>query len=435
MIHLSKYRILLIFILLSTIGVYSCRNSNSREEKKDTDHILLAGSSSLHNLNTEESEGFSSKSLFLENGGNKMALIFIDNEALPSHVITSAKEKISADLGMQGANILIVQNAPFQSANRDSLFFQEPAEISPVHQDFIDKISESIKEAQKNVQEAEIAWANVGLTADSLRLGEDGSKEDTIKNPTFENASSDFIPEATFLAVRSIAGDPIALLGNYNPKSGSESDLPSSFYRGVNKQIESLIGQLGEGSSFISVFLPTSYTNIERQKEGDLSDESLPLSEQAASSIAAQYQRLEFHQHPSLISSTKNVTLQLHSLTSLADTSSNNVEEASKSETSKEYPKEADFPLQTLLIGEYALAALPFEVSQETVSKIKEANVFSETLIIPYGNGNWGKLPSSPQENEANEGNIDNNIFQEDAALIVSDQILDQFSALRAEKK
>lgn len=434
MIHLLKYRILLIFILLSTIGVYSCQNSSSREEKKDPDHILLAGSSSLSDLNTEESKGFSPKSLFLENRGNKMALIFIDSEALPSHVITAAKEKISADLGVQGANILIVQNASLQSETKDSLFFQEPEEISTDHQDLIDRISKSVKDAQKNVQEAEVAWARVGLTADSLRSEKEGLKEDSVKNSAHENASSDFIPEASFLAVRLVSGDPIALLGNYNPESGSESDFSPSFYKGVNKQIENLIGQLGSGSPFISVFLPASYANKDREE--DSSERSLSLSEQAASSIAAQYQRLEFHQNPSLLSSIKNVTLQLHSLNTSADTSSNEVEEASKSKTSKEYPKEADFPLQTLLIGEYALAALPFEVSQETVSKIKEANVFSETLIIPFGNGNWGRLPSSSQqENEADEGNIQNNIFQEDAALIVSDQVLDQFSALRAERK
>lgn len=434
MIHLSKYRILLIFILLSTIGVYSCQNSSSREEKKDTDHILLAGSSSLSDFNTEESKGFSSKSLFLENRGNKMALIFIDNEALPSHVITAAKEKISVDLGVQGANILIVQNASLQSETKDSLFFQEPEEISTDHQDLIGRISKSVKDAQKNVQEAEVSWARVGLTADSLRSEKEGLKEDSVKKSAHENASSDFIPEASFLAVRSVSGDPIALLGNYNPESGSESDFSPSFYKGVNKQIENLIGQLGSGSPFISVFLPASYANKDREE--DSSEGSLSLSEQTASSIAAQYQRLEFHQNPSLLSSIKNVTLQLHSLNTSADTSSNEVEEASKSKTSKEYPKEADFPLQTLLIGEYALAALPFEVSQETVSKIKEANVFSQTLIIPFGNGNWGRLPSSAQqENEADEGNIQNNIFQEDAALTVSDQVLDQFSALRAERK
>lgn len=114
----------------------------------------------------------------------------------------------------------------------------------------------------------------------------------------------------------------------------------------------------------------------------------------------------------------------------------NKEDNSSKSKVAKEYPKESDFPLQTIVIGDLAIAAIPFEVFAETGLKIKEANVFPHSFTIAFANGNWGYLPTSQQyEDEENNTWISESNVQKNASEFVSDQLLDQFSALRANKK
>lgn len=413
------------------------------------------------------------KTLILDNGEERIAFVVVDSRGLATFITDAAKEQISQETDILPTNIMIsaTNHGAAEIAHDEPLNFSESGDLNEYQKWLIDKISESVHQADENLEPAQIAWENIeepnytssktqGDQIDSIDSsnnssteGEGSSSESSIDlSKSKKSADSNF----SFIAVRSTSGDPICILGNYSSysiRNEKGKDLATSSYGEISRQLEELMPAVNkEAKPFVTIMTKGTSTAATPMDSTGLDSENNettnPMAENIANDVAAHYQSLTFQDWIPIKISSKNITLKLHDFNAMEDTSEvsendtllsdtlNKEDSSSKSKVAKEYPKESDFPLQTIVIGDLAIAAVPFEVFAETGLKIKEANVFPHSFTIGFANGNWGYLPTSQQyEDEENNTWISESNVQKNASEFVSDQLLDQFSALRANKK
>lgn len=473
-----------IICFLASVILLSITACNQKETKN---HQMLKAGASIVEINQNETpasksgtssenvsnEPLYAKTLILDNGEERIAFVVVDSRGLATFITDAAKEKISQETDILPTNIMIsaTNTRTAEIVHDEPLNFSESGDLNEYQKWLIDKISESVHQADENLEPAQIAWESIegsdytssktskkqidsiDSTVNSYPEGEESSSENSIDlSKSKKSADSNF----SFIAVRSVSGDPICILGNYSSYSISnekEKDLSVSSYGEINRQLEELMPAVSKKTKpFVTIMTKgtsTSVAPIDSTEQGAENNESTnPLTESIANDVAAHYQSLTFKDWLPIKISTKNITLKLHNFDAVEDTSEiaendtsmsdtlNKEDNSSKSKVAKEYPKESDFPLQTIVIGDLAIAAIPFEVFAETGLKIKEANVFPHSFTIAFANGNWGYLPTSQQyEDEENNTWISESNVQKNASEFVSDQLLDQFSALRANKK
>jgi hypothetical protein len=92
-------------------------------------------------------------------------------------------------------------------------------------------------------------------------------------------------------------------------------------------------------------------------------------------------------------------------------------------------------PIQALRIGDLAVCAIPFETFVEIGLDLKRRSPFPRTMVISIANGSNGYLPTPGQhELGGYETWLGTNKVQEDASVILTDQLLEMLAELAAEE-
>lgn len=96
------------------------------------------------------------------------------------------------------------------------------------------------------------------------------------------------------------------------------------------------------------------------------------------------------------------------------------------------WPEKIDIVMQTLRIGELAIAAIPFETFAETGLEIKKKSPFPSTFTIELANGNYGYLPT-PEQHELGgyETWLGTNRVEKEASRKIVARQLEQFEILK----
>lgn len=96
-----------------------------------------------------------------------------------------------------------------------------------------------------------------------------------------------------------------------------------------------------------------------------------------------------------------------------------------------EGPETVDVLLQTVRIGDFAICAIPFETFAEIGLELKRRSPFSQTMVIGIANGSYGYLPTPEQHQLGGyETWLGTNRVQEDASVILTDQLLEMLAEL-----
>jgi hypothetical protein len=91
--------------------------------------------------------------------------------------------------------------------------------------------------------------------------------------------------------------------------------------------------------------------------------------------------------------------------------------------------------LQALRIGDLAICAIPFETFVEIGLDLKQRSPFPLTMVVSIANGSNGYLPTPEQHRLGGyETWLGTNRVQEDASVILSEQLLDMLAELAKEK-
>jgi hypothetical protein len=91
--------------------------------------------------------------------------------------------------------------------------------------------------------------------------------------------------------------------------------------------------------------------------------------------------------------------------------------------------------LQAIRIGDFAVCGVPFETFVETGLELKKRSPFPQTMVIGLANGRHGYLPTPEQHKLGGyETWLGTNVVQEDASVILTNNLLEMLAELRAAK-
>ena len=98
-----------------------------------------------------------------------------------------------------------------------------------------------------------------------------------------------------------------------------------------------------------------------------------------------------------------------------------------------ERPEPEPVIIQAIRIGDQAIVSMPFEVLVEIGLEIKDKSPFPHTFTIELANGGYGYLPPPNQHKLGGyETWLGTSRFEENASVILTDNLLEMLGELRA---
>ncbi len=108
-------------------------------------------------------------------------------------------------------------------------------------------------------------------------------------------------------------------------------------------------------------------------------------------------------------------------------------------QTIRAHEREEEFltvTIQAIRVGEFAIVGIPFETLVEIGLEIKDRSPFAKTMVIGLANGRHGYLPPPEQHRLGGyETWLGTNIVQEDASVILTENLLEMLNELKNSMK
>ena len=376
------------------------------------------------------------RALVISDDTETIAIVTVDQCMTTRDVFDAAKEKIQIQTKIPASNMLMAATHT-HSAPRTGHIGRE--EIDDEYHRWLSlRISEAVVKAHTNLAPAQIGYSSFDLPeliACRRFRCEPGS---VIPNPFGETgeriksvagSSSKIIepagptdPQFSVLSVQHADGSPLCLLGNFSVHycGGFKRGVVSADYFGhFSEAIEKTLAGSAEHPPVVGIMSngtsgnTGAFQNIEKKKF--MPFEAMAyygrmLAEQAVGTTKSiQYQR-----DATIKAKTRNLKLAVRKPNAARLQWADNVLADSKTDSPKnrhrwarvyaaeakhlaEYPDYESIVLQTLQIGEIAIAAAPCEVFAETGLAIKAASPFKHTFNMELANGYGGYLPPKEQ--------------------------------------
>lgn len=420
------------------------------------------------------------RAVVLDDGRTKLAIVLVDSCYVPRALYDSAKKRAAAATGIPAANMLMAathtHSGPPSRVSRASVSASEaPAEAQGPEAAYVklleDQIVESVVQAHKRLQPAEIGWAvrqepehlnnrrwwmtpgsippnPFGETTDKVRMNPPRGSKDLIK------PAGPVDPGFTVVSVRSTAGAPIALLGNYSlhyvggvPNNQVSADYFGEFARQVAQR-------LGAGPDFVGILSNGTSGDVNNIDFRSAQSPRLEPFEKIryvagklADSATAAAREMTYQRRVTLAAIEQEFPVRYRKPTPeqveqarrfLAEPDEKKLPVRAKPYASfalqlHEGPEMADVKLQALRIGDLGVAAIPFEVFTETGLELKAKSPFRTTFTIELANGSYGYLPT-PEQHELGgyETWLGTNRVEKQASRKITDALLAMFAKLAA---
>jgi hypothetical protein len=372
------------------------------------------------------------RSLVLDNGERKLAIVVCDSCMIPQAVLNEARHRAHGFTGIPLDQMLISATHTHTAPTVAGVFQSEP---DPEYAKFlIARISDGIRRALNNLAPAKAGWGTGSEPTqvfnrrwkmrDTVKLVDPFGRPDHVRmNPA--RASSDLVepagptdPEIGVLSLRTADGRPLALLANYSlhyvggvPDGHVSADYYGAFARRVAELLDAdrldppFVGIMSNGTS-------GNINNINFREPG----KSQPPYEQirlVAERTAAEAARVagSIDYHDAVPLAMREARLRLARRPTPKDEVErarfilakakgpvlSGVEEIYARETVllAEYPPVVETIVQALRIGELGIAASPCETFVETGLAIKAASPLKPTFTIELANDYRGYLPTA----------------------------------------
>ena len=419
------------------------------------------------------------RALVLDDGRTKIAIVVVDSCFIPRALLDAAKARAEQATGIKASHMLIsathTHSAPPSRKDRGSVSTTTdpttPAEIAYV--DLLERqIAQSVIEANKRLQPAQIGWGvrqepdelnnrrwwmtpgsippnPFGETTDRVRMNPPVGSKDLVKpaGPTD--------PGFSVVCVRTAAGKPLAVLANYSlhyvggvPSNQVSADYFGDFARQISERLAAegagpeFLGILSNGTSgdVNNINFRTARPRAETYERihivaGKLADSAMTVYKQAKYSSAVPLM-MEERELP--VRFRKPTPAQLEKARQvLAEPDEKKLPQRAKPYaefvlTLNGKPKFADVKLQTIRVGNLAIAAIPCEVFSETGLEIKSKSPFQTTFTIELANGHYGYMPT-PEQHELGgyETWMGTNQLERDASRRMVSALLEMFAHMK----
>ena len=257
-----KTRLMLLLLLLLTPNLLCAAEFRAGAAVGDITPtkwpVFLVGSFSERGAE-EAWDPLSARALVLDDGETRLAIVIVDSCLIPRTLFDEVKTGASKATGIRADHMLIsathTHSAP---ASLDRLF----AKASDEYLDVLKSgIVEAIKQANANLEPAEIGWGQVDvpehvhnrrwhMKSGGIVPNPFGETTDQVRmNPPrgrglLDRPAGPIDPQVSFISVRAKSGRPIALLANYSlhyvggvPSGGVSADYFGEFAKQIKQRI------------------------------------------------------------------------------------------------------------------------------------------------------------------------------------------------------
>lgn len=471
----ASFSVLVFFSFILNSTTASCQNSISKEFKAGAASVSITPNDNSKLLAGRKiHDTLYAKSLILDDGAQKMVFVIADNQGIPAFVCDITRDKIHELTNIPVSNILISATHTHTgiTANPAPINLNKDGSLTEYQEIISTKIVESVLKAMDNLEPARIGWSNFEKPeyvfnrrwyVKSSAKNPFGLNDSVKMNPGF--ASTDLLqpagptdPEISFFAVESIDGSPIAVLANYSIHyigGAAPRTISADYYGEFGNQLAGILETNDNSNPFVGIMTngtsgDVSHNDYRKQKPKQQPFEEIrAVAKDLAETVASHYRKMEFHDWVPLKIHQSDIKLSFRRPTEEVSTSIQKITQQRsaaniKSETEPQayarrvndlvtrYPANTTFPIQTFLIGDLAIASIPFEVFAETGLELKSRSPFKNTFTIGLANGHWGYLPTPSQHKKGGyETWISVSRVQEDASQIIVEQALKQLDDLK----
>ncbi len=379
-------------------------------------------------LGTEVHDELHVRSLALDNSETRLAIATVDSCAVPRTILDHAKDLIRNHAGIPASHILIAATHTHSAPPATHLFQSVP---DPHYVDWLAvRIADCVRLAVIRLQPARIGWAlgreerlvfnrryfmkpgtippdPFGRTTDRVQMNPPAGSPNIIK------AAGPTDSQVAVLAVESLDGHPIAVLGNYalHYVGGTGSGHISADYFAVwARAMRRLAGQpvvaiLSNGCSGningINFLAPPArhppYEQMERYA-GILAAECYrawrAIEFQETVDLGAALEELDLETR---LPNADDVAAARKILTSAGAGPYKERSHIYARETvilNESYPKTVKTPVQALRIGSLGIATFPGEAFVEMGLEVKARGPFQPTMLIELANDYRGYIPT-----------------------------------------
>ncbi len=414
---------------------------------------------------TEVHDKLHARCLVLDDGETQIAFVICDNLGIIREVYDEARDLIAKETKLPVDNILMAATHT-HSGTRARLPKYRPIVVRG--------IADAVRRATKNLEPAKIGWGSIDepsevfnrrwyVTDPELRKNPFGGV-DTVRmnpprgNPKLVKPAGPIDPEISLISVQAIDGRPLALLANYSLHyvgGVNTGDVSADYFGLFSRRIGELLGATDEHPGFVGMLSNGTSGDINninfriRGEPFERYEKMTQVAELVAKRVKEAHDKIEFHDWVPLASARRELTLQVRKPDErmqqyFAKVSSQDDDAPKHHRYERNYagrvqqllegPDQITLPLQTLRIGDLAIAAIPFEVFAEIGLEIKERTPFADAFTIELANDSNGYLPT-PRQHELGgyETWMGTNRVQLDASDRITETILQLMAELKSQ--
>jgi len=376
------------------------------------------------------------RSLVLDDGETVLGFAIVDSCMVPRHVFDGAKSLIEQRDGIPATNLLMAATHTHSAACATPVFQSDP---DPEYQRFlVRRIADAVSLALQNRRPAQLAWGRAHAPEHVFNrrwFMEEGhmpdnpfGEKDTVKmNPprgseALIEPAGPTDPGVPFFAVQTNDGRPIALLANYALHyvggTGGGGHVSADYFGMFANTVAAQLDPGDENPPFVAMLTNGASGDINNIDFREPAPSRKPyeqmryVAEDVAGKILDEYKGLNWRDWVPLAAAQEEISLGVRkptdeqlewAETTLAGAGPDltTLPEIYARETRllADYPAQVGVLLQTLQIGDLAIAAIPCEVFVEIGLEIKGESRHPMTMLIELANGYNGYLPT-PKHHE-----------------------------------
>ena len=406
------------------------------------------------------------RALVLDNGAVALALVVVDNLGVGREMADEAKAAAAQRCGLAPENILLAATHTHSAPS---------AGTEGYRQILFDGIVEAIVRAHQALRPAAVGHAahelpeevfnrRWFLKPDKMPLNPFGKSDRVRMNPgtnpdVLDRPAGPTDPDVTILSVQEAPSrKPIAVFANYSlhyvgatPRGLVSADYFGEFARLMPSRVrgdENFVAMLANGASGDINNIPFLVTRPPREPF----EQARIVARKTADAAWFARNSIEAHQSDvPLGMRQREVTLRMRKPTDEQVEWAKGVlavkDEAEKAKLPRlaenyarrtlslaEGAETVDVLIQAVRIGDFAICTFPFETFAEIGLDIKKRSPFGRTMVIGIANGSNGYLPTPGQhELGGYETWLGTCRVQEDASVILTDQLLEMLGELAAQ--
>ncbi len=414
------------------------------------------------------------RALVLENGLTTLALVVVDNLGVARETADEARALAARRCGIAPEKVLIASTHTHSAPPSNSTGDAGPA--AAYRKILVEGIAESIVRAHQSLRPAAVGAAAHPLPEEvfnrrwflkpgKMPLNPFGEMDQVKMNPgtspdVLDRPAGPTDPDVTVLSVQDAKSrKPIALFASYSlhyvggvPRGTVSADYFGEFARLMPSRLragDDFVAMMANGTSGDINNIPFLITRPPREPF----EQICIVARKAAD--AAWYARNAIDNHHAdarLGMVQREITLRLRRPTAEQIERAKAVLAVTDEAEREKLPRLADayarrtlslaeagetisIPLQAVRIGDLGVCAIPFETFVEIGLDLKHRSPFAHTMVLGVANGYNGYLPTPEQHKLGGyETWLGTNKVQEDASVIITNQLLEMFGELAQEE-